>query len=253
MEDWHDLTLTEQVLVRRAVAGHQLGNTPQHVNSVLRWTGSPDVPAHRGATVSEQLARVPELAAATLRLVGAGWLTVHRGWYRSDGEQQVSGPELERALADPATWRYGGPVLSVRATAEGNARWEAVAYPTGRRQQPQWAEFDEAEKAVRICATESGGWLTGPYGIFADLPTDLAGEELRAHVAAELAPLLRCVRAGSIEVHHFADPDSEHFAVVPPDELLDAFCDREVRCDDSADRSVGFTCVLIRSPATGLR
>ncbi|MGW4806490.1 hypothetical protein [Kitasatospora sp. NPDC004272] len=144
----------------------------------------------------EQLALVPELAAATLRLVGAGWLTVRTGRTMTDAAPVLSGPELERAVADPAVWRSGGPMLTVRATPGGLARWEAVAYPEGRPGRPPRAGFTEPEKAVWICAQEPGSWLTGPYGIFAALPADLAGQALRAHVTAETAPLLRFVRAG---------------------------------------------------------
>ncbi|MEV0530950.1 hypothetical protein [Kitasatospora sp. NPDC050463] len=258
MENWDDLTVTEQVLMRRAVAGHRLAGTPQHIAAVLRWSGSPDVPALRGATVQEQRARVPELAAATLRLVGAGWLTVCRGRPMSlaDDDPAVSGRELEQVVADAATWLHGPvgeTVLTVRASGEGRARWEARAYPSGGPDALVREVLTEAEEAVRLCALEASGWLTGPFGIFADLPPELAGDERRAYVEAELAPLIRFVRDGSIEVHHIAQPGSADLTVVPLDRLVEAFCDRESRCDDSDEWGIGFTCVLTRSLATALR
>ncbi|MFD8756008.1 hypothetical protein ACFV0O_34285 [Kitasatospora sp. NPDC059577] len=257
-ETWDDLTVTEQVLMRRAVSGHRLAGAPQHVAAVLRWAGSPDVAALRGATVEEQRARVPELAAATVRLVGAGWLTVHRGrpMVQSDDDPAVSGPELEQVVADPATWLHGPvgeTVLTVRASDGGLARWEVRAYPPGGRDAPVRERFSGAEEAVLVCAMEASGWLTGPFGIFADLPPELTGDERRAFVEEETAPLARFVGDGSIEVHHVARPDSADFTVVPLDDLVEAFCDRELRCDDSDEWGIGFTCVLTQSPATALR
>ncbi len=65
-------------------------------------------------------------------------------------------------------------------------------------------------------------------------------------------PLVRFVREGMIEVLHVAEPDAEG-TVIPSADLLDAFSDRELRCDDRDDRGVGFTCVLTQSLANALR
>ncbi|MFJ8444294.1 hypothetical protein [Kitasatospora griseola] len=261
METWDDLTLTEQVLVRRAVAGVSPRGSAQHVTAVLRWAGSPEVPRRRSASLAEQSARVPELAVATLRLVAGGWLTLRRvlstRFVQEDGPE-VTGAELEQLVADTATWvwpwdgRSGAPVLSLRATDEGRRRWEARAYAPEAPPVIHQLDLTEDEDRVRVCAMELSGWLTGPFGILADLPSGLEGEELRAYVAAELAPLVRFVREGTIEVLHVAEPDAEA-TVVPSEDLLDAFSDRELRCDDRDDWGVGFTCTLTQSPANALR
>ncbi|WP_033222741.1 hypothetical protein [Kitasatospora phosalacinea] len=59
-----------------------------------------------------------------------------------------------------------------------------------RTARPVRAGSTEPERAVRICALEPGepgGRLTGAFGVFADLPPDLAGEGLPARAAAEIA------------------------------------------------------------------
>ncbi|MBD0694106.1 hypothetical protein [Streptomyces sp. CBMA123] len=261
MKTWDELTVTEQVLVRRAVAGTTPRGSAQHVTAVLRWAGSPEVPRRRNASPEEQSARVPELAAATLRLVAGGWLTLRRAlstaFVQEDGPE-VTGAELAQLVVDTATWvwpwddRSGVPVLSLRATEEGRRRWEARAYAPDAPPTVHQLDLTEVEDRVRVCAMEASGWLTGPFGILADLPSELEGEELRAYVTADLAPLVRFVREGAIEVLHVAEPAAEG-TVVPLEELLDAFGDRELRCDDRADWGVGFTCVLTQSLANALR
>ncbi|MFJ5228986.1 hypothetical protein ACIQBJ_03705 [Kitasatospora sp. NPDC088391] len=258
-EEWDGLSLAEQVLVRRAVSGYRTAGVPQHLAAVLRWSGSPEVPALRGVTAAEQARWVPELGAALLRLVGAGWLTVRRGGggFPSEDDPEVTGPELARLAADPATWlwsRASGSAAVLRATGAGRERWEARAYPPDGP--PSFLELelvDEEEREIRVCALESSGWLTGPFGHYPDLPPELAGAELRAHVAAETAVLERFARAGLIEVQHFAVPDSDGFTVVPPDGLVEAFCDRALRCDDREEWGVGFTCLLVQDRAHALR
>ncbi|KQV11385.1 MULTISPECIES: hypothetical protein [unclassified Kitasatospora] len=261
MKTWDELTLTEQVLVRRAVRGTFARGTARHVAAVLRWAGSPEVARRRYASPGEQAARVPELASATLGLVAGGWLTLRRvlgtAFVQEDGPQVV-GAELEQVVADTATWVRAwdggsdGPVLSLRATEEGRRRWEAAAYAPGTPPTIHQLDLTGDEARVRVCAMEASGWLTGPFGILADLPSGLAGEELREYVAADLAALVRFVREGRIEVLHVAEPDAEA-TVVPLEDLLDAFGDRDLRCEDRDDWGVGFTCVLTQSPANALR
>ncbi|MET8630972.1 hypothetical protein ABZW30_46080 [Kitasatospora sp. NPDC004669] len=261
MENWDELTVTEQVLVRRAVAGTSLRGSAQHITAVLRWAGSPEVPRRRNASPAEELERVPELTAAALRLVAHGWLTVQRAlstrFVQEDGPV-VTGPELERVVADPATWLMpsgGGadlPPLSLRAAVEGRRRWEARAYAPDARATIHQLDLTEDEDRVRVCAMEASGWLTGPFGILADLPSGLEGEALRAYVAADLAPLLRFVREGMIEVLHVAEPGAEG-TVIPLEDLSGAFSDRKLRCDDRDDWGVGFTCILTQSLANALR
>ncbi|MFD7645868.1 hypothetical protein ACFV4P_35105 [Kitasatospora sp. NPDC059795] len=258
MENWDELTVTEQVLVRRAITGASLCGSARHITAVLRWA---EVPGRRNASPAEELERVPELAAAALRLVADGWLTVHRalsaGFVREDGPA-VTGPELEQVVADPATWltpsgdAAGLPALSLHATAEGRHRREVRAYAPDAPVTIHQLDLTEDEDRIRVCAMEASGWLTGPFGILADLPAALEGEELRAYVAADLAPLVRFVRAGMVEVLHVAEPSAEG-VVVPPADLLEAFSDRELSCDDRDDWGVGFTCVLTQSPANALR
>lgn len=261
METWNELTLIEQVLVRRAIGGTNPRGTVQHVAAVLRWAGSPEAPRWRGASPEEQTVRVPELASAVLRLVADGWLTLRRAlgtaFVREDSPE-VAGAELEQVVADPVTWVWtpgGGsevPALSLRATEVGGRRWEAAAYAPGTPPTVHQLVLTEDEDRIRVCAMELSGWLTGPFGVLGDLPSGLAGEELRAYVAADLAPTVRFVREGWIEVLHVAEPDAEA-TVVPLEDPLDAFGDRELRCDDRDDWGVGFTCVLTQSPANALR
>ncbi|GLW73319.1 hypothetical protein Kpho02_56180 [Kitasatospora phosalacinea] len=261
VQSWDDLSVTEQVLVRRAVDGTSPRGSAMHVTAVLRRAGSPGVPRRRNASPAEELARVPELAAAAHRLVAGGWLTLRRAlstaFVQEDGPA-VTGPELARVLADPATWllprdgRNDLPVLSLRATAEGRRLWEAAAYAPGAPGTVHEWELTADEEAVVVCAMEASGWLTGLWGVLVEPPADLAGEELRAFVAADAAPLLRLVRAGAVEVLHVAERGAEP-AVVPPEDLLDALCDRELRRDDGDEVEVGFTCVLTQSPANALR
>ncbi|WP_457034192.1 hypothetical protein [Kitasatospora sp. P5_F3] len=198
MKTWDELTLTEQVLVRRAVSGIIARGTARHVTAVLRWAGSPEVPRRRDASLEEQTARVPELAAATLRLVAGGWLTLRRALgtaFVQEDSPEVVGAELEQVVADPATWIWTPdgeskvPSLSLRATEEGDRHWEAAANAPGAPPTIHQLDLTEAEDRVRVCAMEMSGWLTGPFGILADLPSGPAGEELRAYVAADLAPL----------------------------------------------------------------
>ncbi|MFD7728933.1 hypothetical protein ACFV6F_00905 [Kitasatospora phosalacinea] len=262
-ESWDGLSVTEQVLVRRAVDGTSPRGSARHVTAVLRWAGSPEVPRRRNASPAEELARVPELAAATYRLVAGGWLTVRRAPSTAFVQEQedgpaVTGPELAQVLADPATWllprrdRSDLPVLSLRATAEGRRRWEAAAYAPGAPGTVHERELTADEEAVVVCAMEASGWLTGLWGVLAEPPAELVGEELRAFVAADIASLVRLVRAGTIEVLHVAERGAEG-TVVPLEELLDALCERELRCDDGDEVEVGFTCILTRSLANALR
>ncbi|GAB7187429.1 hypothetical protein ATKI12_7260 [Kitasatospora sp. Ki12] len=261
MENWDELTVTEQVLVRRAVTDTSPRGSAQHITAVLRWAGSPEVPGHRNASPVEELERVPELAAAARRLIADGWLTVRRAMGTSfvqEDSPAVTGPELEQMITDAATWLMPSgdeadlPVLSLRVTAEGRRRWEARAYAPDARATIHQLDLTEDEERIRVCAMEASGWLTGPFGILADLPSGLEGEELRAYVAADLTPLVRLVREGVIEVLHVAEPHAE-VTIIPLAELLDAFSDRELRCDDRDDWGVGFTCILIQSPANALR
>lgn len=261
MGNWDELTVTEQVLVRRAVTGTSLRGSARHITAVLRRAGSPEVPERRNALPVEELERVPELAAATRRLVAEGWLTVRRapstGFVQEDGPA-VTGLDLEQVVTDPATWLMPSgngadrPVLSLRATAEGRRRWEARAYAPDAGATIHQLDLTQDEDRIRVCAMEASGWLTGPFGVLADLPPGLEGEESQAYVAAELAPLLRFVREGMIEVLHAVEPDAEG-TVIPSVDLLDAFSDRELRCDDRDDWGVGFTCILTQSPANALR
>ncbi|WP_157537680.1 hypothetical protein [Kitasatospora azatica] len=130
----------------------------------------------------EELERVPELAAATRRLVADGWLTVRRAlstsFVQEDGPA-VTGLEPAQVVTDPATWLLPSgngadqPVLSLRATAEGRRRCEARAYPPDARATIHQLDLTEDEDRIRVCAMGASGWLTGPFGILADLPSGL--------------------------------------------------------------------------------
>lgn len=250
MESWDELTTVEKVLVRRAVSNYGLRGAAAHVVAVLRWAGSPQVPALRGPTEDEQRMWVPELGAALLRLVETGWLTVHRsaGMSKAD-DPPLPEAESARLAAAPEQWLWGNSddfALSVRATPEGSARWP------GRATAPDRGGWTEDEERVWVCAMEASGWLTGPFGIFEDLPPELTGAERRAFVTEQLAPLIAFVAAGEIEVHHVAKGPGPS-TVIPLDGLVEAFCDRELRYDDGEEWGIGFTCCLVQSLADGLR
>ncbi|GAA1249204.1 hypothetical protein GCM10009665_45040 [Kitasatospora nipponensis] len=247
MKTWDELTLTEQVLVRRAVGGTHPRGTAQHVAAVLHWAGSPEAPRWRDTSPEGQAARVPELASTALGLVAGGWLTLHRAlgtaFVREDSPQLV-GAQLEQVVADPATWIWtpnnGSEAadLSLRATEAGHRRWHVAAYAPGVPPTIDELDLTQDEERVRVWAMEMSGWLTGPFGILDDLPSELAGEELRAYLAAELAPVLRFVREGRIEVLHVAQPNAGA-SVVPLEDLLEAFGNRELRCEDLDDWASG--------------
>ncbi|MET9614660.1 ATP-binding protein [Kitasatospora indigofera] len=91
---------------------------------------------------------------------------------------------------------------------------------------------------------EASGMLTGPFGIWADLPDDLAEADRPAWVDAQLAPLLPLVRDGWIEVRYRPDPDRDEFTVIPFEDLRRAFSDPALRRDDADDWGIGLTCVF---------
>ncbi|WP_344076424.1 hypothetical protein [Streptomyces crystallinus] len=107
---------------------------------------------------------------------------------------EVVGAELEQVVADPATWPWmpdGGPnvsAFSLRVTEAGGRRWETAAYAPHAPPTTHQLDLSENEARFRVCAMELSGWLPGPFGILSDLPPGLAGEELRAYVAEDLAP-----------------------------------------------------------------
>ncbi|MEV4560316.1 hypothetical protein AB0K51_25420 [Kitasatospora sp. NPDC049285] len=249
MQPWNDLTTAEQTLLRRAVYGAGLAGTVQHHGTDLRWAGSPDAPP-RSLTRDEQLALVPRLAAVAADLAGRGLLTVHarQGRYAEPADPALTGDALHAALAEPDHWLWDPKRAhghDLRAAEAADRHWRADVYPVGSADGlPDWDELSLDQQRVLVCADESSGMLTGPFGIWEDLPTELTGADRTAWVERQLAPLVPFVRDGWIEVQHHAAERGDAFTVVPLDRLADAFADPALRHDDGDDWGVGLTCTF---------
>lgn len=119
MDSWDSLTITEQTLMRRAVAGYPLGGMVQNYGLALRWAGAATAAAPRSLTGEEERALVPQLAAAAQNLADRGLLTVHEGASpTATAFVPVTGPGLHGVLTNPANWISGeGPRRYLSPTA----------------------------------------------------------------------------------------------------------------------------------------
>ncbi|TDU01821.1 hypothetical protein EDD99_0198 [Streptomyces sp. 846.5] len=55
MDSWDSLTIAEQTLMRRAVAGYPLGGMIQNYGLALRWAGAATAPAPRRSALGAAL------------------------------------------------------------------------------------------------------------------------------------------------------------------------------------------------------
>ncbi|WP_354644354.1 hypothetical protein [Kitasatospora camelliae] len=250
MQSWDESTTAERTLLRAALWEQRLAGTAQRYGTELRWAGAAGVPALRSLTVAEQRALVPELAAAALGLAERGLLTVRvrKGVGAGPSDPLLDGAELRAVLADPGNWLWqASPYREFDLrTPEGVADlWYPVAFPVAEVDGlPSWDGLPRDRQEVLVCAAESSGLLTGPFGIWEGLPGGLDGADREAWVEGQLAPLVPFVREGWIEVRHFAAESEDAFTVVPLEGLRAAFADPVLRHDGGSDWGVGFTCVF---------
>jgi hypothetical protein len=84
------------------------------------------------------------------------------------------------------------------------------------------------------------GWLTGPFGILRSPEEEWSLEKRLAWVEPQIAPLVRWVEQGWIEVGYFPAPDAG-CTVVPAGELVATLADPAVWHEDD-DWGAGVTC-----------
>ncbi|MDH6576462.1 hypothetical protein [Kitasatospora sp. MAP5-34] len=261
MDPWDALTFAEQTLMRRAMFGNGLAWTIQQYGIDLRWAGAEGAPTLRNYTEDEERALVPQLAAAALGLVGRGLMTirVRQGHFPAASDPVLTGVELREVLADPANWRWESKAsrnFDLAATESATEQWRAAASPkVASDALPAWDELSIGQREVLVCAMEGSGMLTGPFGIWEDLPTELGSADRAEWVDHQLAPLLPFVRDGWIEVRHLPGASSDAFTVIPLDELHAAFADPVLRYDgdDGDDWGVGLTCVFTHAGLAVMR
>jgi len=251
MDSWNSHTPAEQALLRAAMNGNSLAGLIQQYGTLLRWAGSAEAPPGRSYTEAEQRAVQPGLAQALHALVERGLITVRRraGAFPADSDPAVEGSALTELLADPATWLWKYVIAAGAATfnlASGPGlpeQWWYDANPTADPATlPGWDGLDLEQQEVLVCAAEASGFLTGPFGIWGDLPDGLGDAERLAFADQQIAPLLPYVLAGWIEVIHSADPSSDAYTVIPADELRAALADPAIRYDGGSEWGVGLSC-----------
>ncbi|WP_051940025.1 hypothetical protein [Phaeacidiphilus oryzae] len=244
--DWGALSIAEQTLLRRAFSEAPLVSSIQHYGIALRWERVEGAPAARSLTEEEQVRLLPRMAEAALGLCEGGFLRVE-----APGGSPVGTDALREVLADPVNWLWRPvppPRYGLVAGQVARERWYEDALPiadTGGL--PGWAELDVPQQEVLVCAAEASGMLTGPYGIWDELPQGLDDERRTSWVERQLAPLVPFVRAGLIEVQHYPDGASDEFSVIPLDDLHSALADPAVRyegADAGEDWGVGVGCVF---------
>ncbi|WP_329498889.1 hypothetical protein [Kitasatospora herbaricolor] len=252
MRSWDTLTVAEQTLLRAAMSGGSLAGRIQAYGTALRWAGAAEAPPPRSWTEDEQRALVPAFAALTLDLAERGLVTVRRlrGSFPAEDDPTVVGAELRDLLGRPSTWLWNPRPPDrhrLTATEAVGEDWRrdryAVPDAAARPAPPAWEELDQDQRDVMICAREASGMLTGPFGIWADLPADLDESDRAGWVDAQFAPLLPLVRDGWIEVRYSPAPDRDEFTVIPFEGLRGAFADPALRRDDADDWGIGLTCV----------
>ena len=249
MYSWDSLTVSEQALLRRALQRGSLAGGVQQYGTDLRWAGVEGAPL-RTYTDDEQRALVPRLAAVASELVDRGLIVVRavQGARDDATDPVLTGAGLWEVLEESDNWLSGqGPSgsFSLAATDVAIAQWLEAVQPTlDTGGLPGWEDLSVDQRRVLVCAVEGSGWLTGPFGIWEDLPADLDAAGRAEWVDRQLAPLLPFVRAGWIEVRHVPAAGGGAYAAVPLGELRAAFADRELRYDDGDDWGVGFTCVF---------
>jgi hypothetical protein len=250
VKPWNALSPAEQTLMRCGLWQSRLAGTIQQYGIDLRWAGAKGAPPLRSYTRDEQRALVPQLAPVALALVERGLLTVRirQGLGAAPTDPVVTGSQLRDVLTEPANWLWSPKVeatFDLHATESARESWHASALPAATGDGlPDWDELTREQQEVLVCASEASGMLTGPFGIWEDLPTELTGVAFSEWVDRQLAPLLPFVREGWIEVRHFAVESDDAFTVIPLDDLRTAFADRSLRYDDGDDWGVGLGCVF---------
>jgi hypothetical protein len=248
---WKELTTVEQTLMRGALSPRSLAGLIQVHGMTLRWLGGAGAPPPRSYTTVEQRDLAPRFAAAALKLASCGALSVHDASTGTTGAA-LTGDQLRKVLAEPSTWIWSPrPTVRYELDAAASVRemwWHSAFPPVDDTGHPSWADLTRPEREVLVCAFESSGYLTGPFGIWSDPPLGLSGAALDRWIEEQLAPLGGFVRAGLIEVRHFPVPDSDAYTVIGLEYLHTAFSDRTLRYTGDA-WGVGLGCVFTFSGA----
>ncbi|MCT9092573.1 hypothetical protein N4G70_27420 [Streptomyces sp. ASQP_92] len=252
MRSWDALTIAEQTLLRRAMSQYSLAGSVQHYGMALRWADAEGAPASRSYTEAEQLQLIPGLAAVAMDLAERGLITVQevQGTFPVSSDTVLTDTERQEVLAEAANWlsKPGSPRRFDLSCPEAvRELWLNDAYPsadTGGL--PTWDELSIAQREVLVCAAEASGMLTGPFGIWEELPAGLGGAERLAWVDQQLAPLVPFVRERWIEVQHHPDTQGDAFTVIPLDRLRSALADPAVRYEGD-DWGIGVGCTFTYS------
>lgn len=159
----------------------------------------------------------------------------------------LTGNALHAVLKDPANWLWAPRSDRRFALATPDAvrdYWADDAYPAVAADGfPAWEELSRAQREVLVCAAEASGMLTGPFGIWEDLPSGLVGAERAEWVDRQLAPLVPFVRAEWVEIRHYPHVNDDAFTVIPADDLRRALADPTIRYEGE-DWGVGVGCVF---------
>jgi hypothetical protein len=208
-----------------------------------RWTSQNRTcsPSTRRSARSRRPSAPPWLAADLL--------TVHEtvGPLQEAVGAALAGSELHEVLTEPANWIWAPDAarhFTLGAPQPVREHWFDGAHPTADTTGlPAWDELSLPQREVLVCASESSGMLTGPFGIWQDPPADLDSVERLAWIDGQLDPLLPFVRDGWIEVLHHPDEDSAAYTVIPLERLRYALDDPSIRYDGD-EWGVGIGCIF---------
>ncbi|GHI41583.1 hypothetical protein [Streptomyces violascens] len=249
MRSWNSLTLAEQTLLRRAMSQDPLAGMIQTYGMALRWAHAEEAPPPRSYSAAEQRELVPMLGAVMRSLVERDLVIVREvaGMSPSPSDPVLTGDALHAVLKGPANWLWT-PTSERRfslATPDAVRRdWGDDACPVMDADGfPAWDGLSRAQREVLVCAAEASGMLTGPFGIWEDLPSGLLGAERIAWVDRQFTPLIPFVRAGWIEVRHYPGVNDDAFTVIPADDLQHALADPAIRYEGD-EWGVGIGCVF---------
>lgn len=249
MRSWTSLTIAEQTLMRRGISGYSLAGMVQNYGVALRWAGADGAPPPRSYTEDEQRALVPKLAAVALNLAEQDLLTVHEtvGPLGRAADTALAGSELHEVLTEPANWIWTPDAarrFALGAPQPVREHWFDGAHPTADTSGlPAWNELSLPQREILVCASESSGMLTGPFGIWQDPPAALDAAGRLEWIDRQLDPLLPFVRDGWIEVQHHPDENSDAYTVIPLEGLRSALDDPSIRYDGK-DWGVGIGCTF---------
>ncbi|WP_438290362.1 hypothetical protein [Streptomyces sp. HUAS TT7] len=154
-----------------------LAGVTQTYGTALRWAHAEEAPPPRSYSEAEQRGLVPLLGAVLRSLVERDLVIVREveGMSPSPSDPVLTGDALHAVLKDPVNWLWS-PASDRRfslATPDAVRRhWADDACPavdTGGF--PAWDGLSRAQREVLVCAAEASGMLTGPFGIWEDLPS----------------------------------------------------------------------------------